>query len=112
MVEWQIVLTKCDLLTPEQLAQSLKIVEDDLYLLIYEIESKSKSELKVKRANKLIIPLCASTGAGINNLWHDISECANRACYVTNAKSTGTISSVKEHIYANELKRLSNNNNG
>lgn len=96
-VPWQIILTKSDLLTTELLARSMLIVQDDL-------NKKQLIDNKIfPWKHRIIIPVSASSGAGIHNLWLELKECANQS-------SLPEVNfNVREHIHANFIR--SNNMN-
>ncbi len=91
-VPWQIILTKSDLLTTESLAKSMLIVEDDL---------NKKNLINNKLfpwKHRIIIPVSASSGAGIHNLFLELKECANQS-------SLPEVNfNVREHIHANFIR--------
>ena len=64
-VPWQIVLTKADLLPVTLLAQSIQVVIKDL-------NNKYNNEGLIKI--NPIIPISASTGAGIQDFWKNITN--------------------------------------
>jgi len=64
-VPWQIVLTKADLLPVTLLAQSIQVVKEDL-------NNKYNNEGLIKI--NPIIPISASTGAGIQDFWKNITN--------------------------------------
>jgi GTP-binding protein len=85
---WQIILTKGDLLTPEGLAQSIALVTEDLQ------EFKGSAERR-------ILPVSSSTGAGVQSLWRDLKACVEATSKLAPAGS------VREHIKAYLIKTAS-----
>lgn len=91
-VPWQIILTKCDLLNEEQLANSLICIEKDL-LECYNIGTKmlwGQDIEEIRELNtdasvgkcmsyRLVLPISSNTGAGIGNLWLDLLQCVQKS---------------------------------
>lgn len=84
--QWQILLTKGDLLTLDELSQAITAVEDDLSGLD-------------GGAIPRVIPVSASTGAGVQNLWQELMN------VVDSCSRPASAGSVREHVKAGALKR-------
>ena len=87
---WQVILTKGDLLTAEELGQSMAAVFEDI-----------KDFKGVVEENK-VLPVSASTGAGIQSLWRELRKAAELS------SKPAPLGSVKEHIKADVVKRSVN----
>lgn len=108
------MLTKSDLLSAEELASCVLVIQDDLKGLGVWPQSSSSEDptasisLKSDEHNELqkifakIRPVSAATGAGIKNLWKDITECVQSS---TRSSSTSSPAAVKEHYLANTLRK-------
>lgn len=70
-VPWQVVLTKADLLSTKGVAQCIAAIETDLKDIIKNIKSVVKGGNRIGHRidslykHKLVIPVSATTGAGI-----------------------------------------------
>lgn len=87
---WQIILTKGDLLTVEQLAQSIEAVKQDV--------AQYCSAEGAQPAT--VIPVSSSTGAGVQKLWRELKKVVD-----VNARQAPP-GSVREHFNAALLKSL------
>ena len=105
-VIWQIVLTKCDLLTTIELAKCMTIINDDLKEVtkrpktddFYNNDDIDDNDLLSNR----IIPVSAATGAGIHQLWLDLKKCA----FSTSISPSPTLEHVvREHENSKKLRR-------
>lgn len=91
-IPWQIILTKADLLKTESLAKSILLVENDL-----NNNNLTNSNIFPWK-HRIVVPVSASSGAGIHNLWLELKECANQT-------SLPEINfNVREHINANIVR--------
>lgn len=91
-VPWQIVLTKTDLLSYEELARSITVVETDLKQMKF-VENRDYFQL---------LPVSASTGAGINKLWSSLTKCAN----MNSVSNSASKFAVREHKRAFMMRRI------
>ena len=66
---WQIVLTKADLISTYELAQTLQVVETDLTYVIGRAGRPAP-----KRALLPVLPVSASTGAGVKHLYQSLEK--------------------------------------
>lgn len=84
-IPWQIILTKCDLLSLEDLTKSIFCVERDLMTTfrigtshpwdhIDETAVALNSEMSLYNRvdHRLVIPISSNTGAGIATLWQEL----------------------------------------
>lgn len=90
-VPWHVILTKCDLLSPLQVAQSMMVVEQDLRDdgLFTKGVAPDKSETTREKgqnmdamsllSNHVILPVSAATGAGVHRLWLQLRDSALQA---------------------------------
>jgi len=83
-VPWQVVLTKCDLLPPLRVAQSLVAVEQDLraaHLLPDDVgrADADGAGARLLSSGAAVVPVSAATGAGVQRLWLHLRECARAA---------------------------------
>ena len=117
-VPWIIVLTKCDLLSVVEVAQSIAAVDSDLILkfpyLATEInfekgETKDgiKMDIKALETNfgvsKRIIPVSSATGAGVQRLWTDLLYCAKSTTLYPDEVVNSN--AVREHRNADAVRR-------
>ena len=104
-VDWQIVLTKCDLLTAEQLAQCIILLEKDLTAmhLLSHSDSHDNGSGKNHFAGGRIRPVSAATGAGVQLLWNDLLTCAVASTSATARSVSPT--AVCEHVLAPLLRQ-------
>ncbi len=82
----QLVLTKCDLLSPTLLCQSLHVVELDMHSFLWDSIRRSGNPLMSQFTEESPPPymrlwkptalVSASTGAGIHALWTQLKQCA------------------------------------
>lgn len=102
-IDWQVVLTKCDLLSSEELAQCVCVVEEDLVALgLLEPPRAEGAEGLETLAQGRIRPVSASTGAGIQSLWHDLLASA-AAC--TPPTTSVSPTAVREHVRAPAMRQ-------
>ena len=108
---WIIVLTKCDLLSVLEVAQSISAVDADLAIkfpnLVVESEEETqKMTKKTLETNfgklKRIIPVSSATGAGIQKLWRDLLICAKSTTINPEEENS---SAVREHRNADVTRR-------
>lgn len=82
-VPWQVVLTKCDLLPPLRVAQSLVVVEQDLraaHLLPADADDAATATgARLLSSGAAVVPVSAATGAGVQRLWLHLRDCARTA---------------------------------
>ena len=131
---WQVVLTKCDLMSAEDVARSMTVVESDLRDLIRrnfdesgdrenghsrDITSVNLGNTNSTRSRSpLIFPVSAHTGAGIQHLWRGLREQARRDTIVLKSDNNGEgddegegdsaglpAHAVREHRNASLLRR-------
>jgi putative protein kinase ArgK-like GTPase of G3E family len=100
------VLTKCDLLSSKEVAQSIKAIDDDLiarYPTLSDPAHIVKKDLGTAfGVAKMIIPVSASTGAGVQRLWTDLSACAKAS---TSNPTEPNTSAVREHKNSDLVRR-------
>ena len=104
-----IILTKCDLLSAEEVAQSILAVDQDLLSKYPELSTPAHiPNLKVTDTAfgscKKIIPVASSTGAGIQRLWTELLACV-KASTSTSTSSEGVSTAVREHKHADLVRR-------
>jgi tRNA U34 5-carboxymethylaminomethyl modifying GTPase MnmE/TrmE len=102
-----IVLTKCDLLSAEEVAQSIVAVDEDLLTRYPELSNPTHiPNLKVTDmafgSCKKIIPVASSTGAGIQRLWTELLACVKAS---TSPSNEGVSTAVREHRHADLVRR-------
>jgi hypothetical protein len=102
-----IILTKCDLLSAEEVAQSIVAVDEDLLTRYPELSNPTHiPNLKVTDAAfgscKKIIPVASSTGAGIQRLWTELLACVKAS---TSPSKEGVSTAVSEHRHADLVRR-------
>jgi tRNA U34 5-carboxymethylaminomethyl modifying GTPase MnmE/TrmE len=102
-----IVLTKCDLLSAEEVAQSIVAVDEDLLTRYPELSNPTHiPNLKVTDTAfgscKKIIPVASSTGAGIQRLWTELLACVKAS---TSPSNEGVSTAVREHRHADLVRR-------
>lgn len=101
-VPWQIVLTKCDLLTTIELAKCVTIINDDLKNVTKRLNPDDNSEDENDLLSNRIMLVSASTGAGIHQLWLDLKKCAHS----TSISPSPTLEHVvREHENSEKLRR-------
>ena len=93
-VPWQVVLTKADLLPVTLLAQSIQVVKDDL--------NEKFNSYNLININP-IIPISASTGAGIKHLWKDINNKVLQSVKIVDYNVQDHV--VREHAMADVLRK-------
>jgi predicted GTPase len=93
-VPWQVVLTKADLLPVTLLAQSIQVVKEDL-----NEKFNSNNLLKLNP----IIPISASTGAGIQDFWKDINHKVSQSVKIVDYDVQEHV--VREHHLADVLRK-------
>eukprot|EP01035_Chromulina_nebulosa_P020630 gene20630-26747_t len=115
-IPWQVVLTKADLLSLDNISKAIYLIESDL-LDVFKIGSEklwSTSETTIslnqstnsKVEHSLIVPVSCSTGVGIPELWSNLLTCALLSTVPSGSKPELVIndSRVREHYNANLLK--------
>ena len=117
-VPWIIVLTKCDLLSVLEVAQSIAAVDADLILkfphLATEINLENgktkegiKMDIKALETNfgisKRIIPVSSATGAGVQRLWTDLLYLAKSTTLYPDEVVNSN--AVREHRNADAVRR-------
>lgn len=99
-VPWQVVLTKGDLLSTQELAQALGVVQQDLsYILGSHGEPVDLEHVPP------IIPVSANTGAGIKLLWESLRDTAYQATLDPEAPDSLPEHAVREHTDAFLLRK-------
>ena len=117
-VPWIIVLTKCDLLSVLEVAQSIAAVDADLIVkfpyLATDINLENgktkegiKIDIKALETNfgisKRIIPVSSATGAGVQRLWTDLLYCAKSTTLYPDEVVNSN--AVREHRNADAVRR-------
>jgi GTP-binding protein len=100
-VPWQIVLTKADLVTTYELAQTLQLVQNDL---MYVIGTRGRPARE--SALLPVVPVSASTGAGIKQLYQGLEKTAFRHT-ASDAADNLPPHAVREHKDAFLVRRKS-----
>jgi hypothetical protein len=105
-----IILTKCDLLSAEEVAQSIVAVDLDLLSRYPELSNPAHiPNLKVTDAAfgscKKIIPVASSTGAGIQRLWTELLACVKASTSIATSSKEGVSTAVREHKHADLVRR-------
>jgi len=95
-VAWHIVLTKADLLSAVELAQSILVVQEGLNKIFGAAPREGHAA-----SYPNISPVSASTGAGIAGFWTMLCSWTERDAVASSSSSTA----VKEHRNANAMRR-------
>ena len=111
-IPWRIVLTKCDLLSLELLEICILVLLLDLMQLglIENIENSfGESNIGGEGPNytSLVIPVSASTGAGIQKLWSELIIRARETSVPTALSANGqeNPATVREHSSAKLMRK-------
>jgi hypothetical protein len=118
----QIILTKADLLSAEQLANSISITRSEVSVIIKDLEQEALrlfhsakfgadppriwGDRVILPPESLVVPASSATGAGVQAVWHSVCDAARRCAQTTS--STGAPlppNAVREHIAANRIRR-------
>lgn len=99
--EWAIIMTKADLLSVDALAKSMTIVENHITDALGVEYINKYNSVMMSSNSKTIIPVSASTGAGIHQLWLEIKDCSKK-----NASNDvlGNEFAVREHVLAGRMR--------
>jgi hypothetical protein len=102
-VQWQIILTKADLLSIEDMAKCVLLIEDDLMSKFLtgskRLWNTSKEaiqcnkDLQVQYSHQLVFPVSSNSGAGVTELWRELKQCAHETSRLP-PKATSTVASL------------------
>lgn len=104
-----IILTKCDLLSAEEVAQSIAAVDEDILSKYPQLATPVHiPNLKVTDTAfgscKKIIPVSSSTGAGVQRLWTELLACV-RSTTSNPGEGERDSTAVREHKHADLVRR-------